>query len=454
MTDEDPKKVASRILDCYADPIPEGLIESLRSGSCVLLAGAGVTRRCLSRARCLLPSWTELLRAMVSWAFKRKAFGEDVRDDLHDLLARGEHLVAAEELIDRLGPSGARHFLAEVFDPEAIVPSHLHELLVVTPFRWIVTTNYDNLFERAFSEVNRQHIGQVRVDDLVADPLALRDGQAILKLHGDLDHPESIILGQKHYQKLLGSETYMATLERVFSGSSVLMVGYGMRDPDILLALDRVAGKGHAPHPHFLLCPRGSRSEIEKNRLAADRNVHLIEYVDHFGFHNHADTFFIALNHAINNGDGLRRVRPPIRCRVQVHYRTSLEQDGLFVWNFLFREGAITMCDEAQSDQHERLERSIAEGMKAVDYILFVVTDACLSTGNAYLDTIQKCLAAAEPTSVQVLFLVVGTKTRPQFLQNSVSNPCFYVEGRFSEQDLMLLRSYIAQDVRMGLRQP
>ncbi len=444
----------TQILGNYTDPIPSELLEAFRFERCVLLAGAGVSKRCLTRTRLPLPNWPELLEDMLSWASECGKVAPEAEAELRALVARGEHLLVGEELIACLGESSAHDFLAEVFDPDGLVPSRLHELLVALPFRRIVTTNYDNLLERAFVNVHKRPIRCWCLDELLSLDHLPDDDKGIIKLHGDLDQPNSIVLGQRQYQKLLGTDKYHALLEEIFSQHSVLMIGYGLRDSDVLSALDKLAGTSQNSHPHFLMERRGHRTSIERKRLAEDRNVHLIEYVDYFEYHNHVDTFLFALNHAIGNTETLRRIRQPIRCRVHVHYPAHLEKDGLFVWNFLFREGAITLCEEAQREQNSAIESSIRDGFRAIDYVLFVVDEKSLNNDGPYTDLVKKALPVAESKGVQVAFLVVGVSRRPSFLSQGVSNPCFYVQPKFSEQDLLPVRSYIAQDIQVGPRQP
>jgi hypothetical protein len=164
----------------------------------------------------------------------------------------------------------------------------------------------------------------------------------ILKLHGDLERPESIILGQRQYQYFLQNKEYSDVVDEIFSENSILMIGYGMSDPDILLTLDRLARKSPSQPTHFLLCPRDSKTPIEKKRLLLDRNVQVIEYVDHFGFHNHIDTFLHGVNIALGNDKLLKRTRPDLRARIHVHYPDSLPQ-MVYLCGILYLEKALLL---------------------------------------------------------------------------------------------------------------
>jgi hypothetical protein len=445
---------ASQIIDGYTDEIPAPLLQALESGKCVLLAGAGVSQRCLARNRQPLPAWQDLLTLLTAWAEKNKTLSSSTAKELQKLLRRNEHALVAEELIETIGANAVHDFLVEVFDPDGIIPARLHELLVATPFRFIITTNYDNLLERAFVSVQNRHVERVCVDELDRLKRILSSSDVILKLHGDLERPESIILGQRQYQYLLQNKEYSTVIDEIFSENSILMIGYGLNDPDILLTLDRLARVSPSQPLHFLLCPRGSRTPIERKRLSSDRNVHVIEYVDYFGFHNHIDTFLLGLNTALGNDQLLKRTRPSIRARVAVHYPDNLTSDGLFVWNFLFREGAVTLSDKPQRhEQLQHFDKSLDEGMKAIDYLLLVANTDAIDQKGDFLSKVERAFQVAPSAGVQVIFLIVGATKRPTFLSQNANAPAFYVDNGFSEKDLVLLRSYIAQDIRMGHRQ-
>ena len=71
----------------------------------------------------------------------------------------------------------------------------------------------------------------------------------------------------------------------------------------------------------------------------------------------------------------MKRVRPDLRRRIKVHYPTHCIVDGEFVWNYVFREGAITWSKGAQQKQLQSLEDAVTGGLKAINYVVFLINE-------------------------------------------------------------------------------
>ncbi len=437
----------------YTDPIPDDLLAAIREKRCVALVGSGVTSRCLSKSRAPLPGWADLLRSLLEWASEQGLVNASDLRDLTELIEASEFLIVAQELREQLGDHVLSRFIAEVFDPDGIVPSPIHELLSVVPFRGYMTTNYDNLLERAYMNARRRQLERVLPNAQTSLEWVLERSPFLLKLHGDLETPSSIILAHRDYLRLTSNSQYRALLDGLFSSFSVLMVGYRLTDLDIIQSLDRVTHAGSCRR-HYLLCRRGTRNSVERRRLLSDRSIEVIEYVDYFGFHNHVDTFLKAVMEALGLGAELKRVRPNLRRRIKVYYPTRCALDGEFVWNYVFREGAITWSRDAQAKQLERLQESLDGGLRAIDYVAFV-TDKEGFADTTFRPLVERAIDTSRSAGVQVVFLVIGTTERPEhFVPSAAGSPVFYLKDKFGEMDLEVFRQYIAQDMRAGFRQP
>lgn len=444
--------MTNRYWEDYTDRIQEPLLDALAQNRLVAFLGAGLSRRCFSKTRAPLPDWSTLLNDLLKWGTSNHQIDPKTGLELSELLARGKLLMVAQECRDLLGDKRIGDFIAEVFDPYGVVPARVHELLAAIPFRAYITTNYDNLLERAHMQVHNRQL-RIILPDTAAD--VLEDSQRarpLLKLHGDLDDPTSIVLGHRDYLRLMWTPEYVTTIRSLLADSTLLFVGYGLSDIDILMPLDQLAHEGRE-FTHYLLGRRGDRNSVEKKRLRLDRHIEVIEYTDHFGLHNHVDTFLEGLLIASGNQEAFLHIRPTLRARIRVHYSPEDEADGLFVWHYLFREGAITLSEEPQRSQWTDLKASISTGLRPLDHLVFVVTERSLDTADTH-ETIVAAIEAAKANNVLVIFLAVGFRGRPTLLAEAAStSPVFFLNAAFSESDLEPFRRYLSEDLKGGFRQ-
>jgi SIR2-like domain len=231
----------------YTDPIPDDLLTAFKEKRCVALLGSGVSSRCLSKSRAPLPGWTTLLNDLVQWATERKVLRAEDAHDLAELIASSNLLIVAQELREQIGDERLSEFLADQFDPDAIIPSPLHELLSVVPFRGYITTNYDNLLERAYVTVLKRQLAPILLDHRPSLAQLLKADPFLLKLHGDLETPDSIILAYRDYLQLVADREFQAFLDAIVSDFSLFMVGYGLNDLDIIQSMDRTTHADRAP---------------------------------------------------------------------------------------------------------------------------------------------------------------------------------------------------------------
>jgi len=111
-------------------------------------------------------------------------------------------------LADRLRPSLKRQ----------LETGHVYEFLARWPIRCYLTTNYDNEIERHLKriKVNFALLNNSQPDLTQIDAYT---NERIVKLHGDLDYVEGLVLGERHYHELRGTgkRLYLREkLKRVF----------------------------------------------------------------------------------------------------------------------------------------------------------------------------------------------------------------------------------------------
>lgn len=112
---------------------------------------------------------------------------------------------------------------------DSLVHRQLAELSLCNLF---YTTNYDDYIERSFRLRGRE-CDRVAIEPhmgLSSDP-ACPPRCEVVKFHGDLDFPQSMVISESHYERRLALSTAMDYRFRAdLLGRAVLFLGYSFRD--------------------------------------------------------------------------------------------------------------------------------------------------------------------------------------------------------------------------------
>jgi hypothetical protein len=205
-------------------PIPSALVEAVRHQDAVLFAGAGLSFGVLG----------------VSGGTLRDAIGAKIVNDYpsYDLSTR-----AFEDVCDEYVAINDRTGLVDQLAaaiPTNVAPSDAH-LAAVKAFGYIVTTNWDLLFEDAAKQIGqRYHIISAEADA----PAFHIDQHNLLKIHGSVDHPLSLIATTDDYEGYADTHAgILNCVSELLSGRTVLFVGYNLRDEHIRRLLSAIRRK-------------------------------------------------------------------------------------------------------------------------------------------------------------------------------------------------------------------
>jgi hypothetical protein len=118
-------------------------------------------------------------------------------------------------------------FLIETVD-FGFKPNQLHEILAKIPFKSILTTNWDTLIEKEL--LKSQKINTI-YNDFTATRWKETMAKQVIKFHGTVDVPESVIFGLGSFENFYTkSSTLMDLLRTIFATRPILFLGFGMGD--------------------------------------------------------------------------------------------------------------------------------------------------------------------------------------------------------------------------------
>jgi hypothetical protein len=224
-----------------------GLVESIKKGDCILFLGAGLHAPPPKNSSYQYPeeerppgAWT-LTQSLAKLCSYKETMGEEPNGDLQRVALCYEYTLGLgrESLIKELKKqikSGKK-------------PSPAVRMLASMPFKIVVTTNWDTLFETALQDPTIGKDPYVVVydpdptkhtTDVQEDPEP--DRPLLFKIHGDLDTPDSIVITDEDYITFVQRMSDIPALHPVpetiryrMTRWPTLFIGYSLRDYNMRL---------------------------------------------------------------------------------------------------------------------------------------------------------------------------------------------------------------------------
>lgn len=355
----------------FAGIIPEMLIRSIREHRCVLFAGAGLSAQAEATDGTRLPTWRKLLELMIDWCADHRVQLRAEPSEFSAILDKNRLLVVAQELQDALGGQ-LNTCLSEILHIGATKPSAAHRALCQSKWVAVLTSNYDGMIEGAYAVESKGIVPPVFSLDGVNQAIeCLRSNRFfVFKVHGDVNLPDSIVLGNRDYSRLLYlTPAYRSFLETVFATYTVLFVGFGWTDPDLEGIVDRLSTiYERSISQHFLLISENEFTSLERRRLLEDKRLDCITY-ERDSSHSQVVEFLKALS--------LRTAPDAV---VPTPFTAEVRRPRAFV---------------SGSYRDKALLRQIADIAQDVGFDVWMA-DRQITVGDSILDTISKAIDEAD----------------------------------------------------------
>ncbi|MCK9392672.1 MAG: SIR2 family protein [Syntrophales bacterium] len=200
----------------YLNYFPEPFLEDIVQGRCLPFVGAGFS----------LNAKIPRGKKMLDW----DGLGKKVASTLPEY-----QYTTAIEALSAYSHEFTRVKLVELLSSALLIttiqPAKPHEEFCRLPFERVVTTNFDFLLEQAYARISKYCIPLISEDQL-----AVGDSQAgvrLLKLHGDLHHPNRLVVTEEDYDAFLMNLPLLAThLSSLLIDHTAFFIGYSLDDPD------------------------------------------------------------------------------------------------------------------------------------------------------------------------------------------------------------------------------
>jgi hypothetical protein len=203
-----------------------------------------------------MPMWPELLKS-IRIELLTSLSSEEQRDS--SVLLRGkptsQRLIEVASLLRNSRETQFEiAFLKEVTPIDGTTTKTHKAILSLCP-RGIMTFNYDKAHEASF----RKNVWKIILpdnDQMLNEVLQGQfTSQFLLKAHGTIDKPDSMVLTYESYRNLFVKHpAYRAFVQNILTNFNLIIIGFGGEDPDFEMFIDSILAQFGSPiHRHIII---------------------------------------------------------------------------------------------------------------------------------------------------------------------------------------------------------
>ena len=233
------------------------LVSDIARRKVVVFVGAGASRWAKPHSGNSCKDWPEFLK------HASEGIPKKTRKMVLDRVAAKDYLIASELLKSSLSDKWPA-ILASEFQ-QAADTSALHKAIVSLEQRVILTTNFDKLLENAWNETKITRYPRV-ISKIDQHALKLfRDDETyLIKIHGSIDDPESIVFDKTSYQRAAFSNRfYQDLINTLLLTHTFLFIGFSMDHPAVSLLVESHAYRYSETRPHYAFFSGKPQPEID-----------------------------------------------------------------------------------------------------------------------------------------------------------------------------------------------
>lgn len=270
-------------------PVPEAIRDAAKHGELVVFVGAGVSVLCGS------PTWEGFANAVIDSVEKPAKLSFLEVEQLRSIQDPRRRLSIAMDLAEG---AGVDLDYEKILHPSRGKDDGLETYRLLSALNPVfITTNYDKWFDHApppslsgrTGEPNEPVAPEQRRLVVGSDQFStslLFDRGVVFHLHGRCTEPRSMVISLRQYISHYSDPRVVSFLQEVFSKWTVLFVGYGLAELEILEYVIRAGASSKASPTrlrHYILYPYRS-SEAAQTRFIESYfekqcNVGVIKYV-------------------------------------------------------------------------------------------------------------------------------------------------------------------------------
>lgn len=275
---------------------PKSLINELAQRRCILFLGAGVAASAQNNAGNSPLDWNTFLVEATKLISK-----PDDKNAVTQLIHERNFPLALNTIADLVDPGDYQSFLNHCFNDSSFKPSELHSVILDIDARFVITTNFDKIYEKHCLTVSNEGFKVIPYySESLADEIR-SDTRLIIKAHGSIDDISKMVFTRKEYhQAKKHHPEFYNLLKALLLTNTCVFIGCGMEDPDVLLLLEELKMTTNSNRPHYALLREGAISPFIKRDLLSTYNVRTLFYGP-----DHSD-LILSLNDLYAEIEGIR----------------------------------------------------------------------------------------------------------------------------------------------------
>lgn len=279
---------------------PESLVKEVAHRRVALFLGAGVSATAQDEKGNTPYTWSGFLLEAVSLVKN-----DENQKTIKELLDSNHYLLALQAIRDESDEGDFRDLLDKCFNNPKMKESDLHRILLDLDIPITITTNFDKIYEKYCESTSEDAYKVVNYNSNDLGDLLRSDSRLIIKAHGSINEINSMIFTRSEYHEAKKNHSqFYDILKAIFLTHTVIFIGCGMSDPDILLALEEVKITASQTKPHYTINIENSIDSFKESELKSAYNIRVLTYGP-----NHED-LQADLNELLMQVDDIRRVTP------------------------------------------------------------------------------------------------------------------------------------------------
>ena len=421
------------------------LINDIINNKCILMVGSGISQNSFGKNRKNLPNWYQFLDSFINWQYENNKYTKKDFFEIKKLLRdKSKFQIIAGDLIERTNKEEFKEFLEDTFSPKAIYPSYLHDLLCLFPFRAIITTNYDNLIEKAFYELNKRFPKIISYID-IKKGAEIPQNFFIAKIHGDINDPSTVVISQIDYMNLIHrNPNYIKFLKNIFQDFTILFTGYSFSDPDIQFIVNKLSFEDNYC---YLITDIEEISQIECERYFKDRKIITLEFDNIDKSYNRLDEGFEQLlDLTLIKYKKLCSSILPLWNRnhfsVMVLYGKKDQHDGFFLQDYFYRKKKRIVNPNHKGFNFSNFLEDFSIIAPSVDFFVIYIGKAKVNkTKSNFLKAINMVEKFKKDFPYKIV--IVATPDQKQIIGDKFPDyPTFFLKENFSDIDISPIFNY------------